>query len=103
MGILLVALLPLSYAFVKERQLSRALYYRAVAMEIVDGEVEVLRAGAGKGFADGSHAYSPRAESAGNLPPGRFMLTREGKRLRLEWEPAKRGRGGHVAREAMLP
>lgn len=103
MGILLVALLPLSYAFVKERQLSRALYYRAVAMEIVDGELDVLRAGAGRVFADGSHAYIPRAEAAGNLPPGRFVLTREGKRLRLEWEPAKRGRGGHVAREVMLP
>jgi len=103
MAILLVALFPLSYAFLHERQLGRACYYRAVAMEIVDGEIEVLQAGPGQTISEGSHPYSTRAESAKNLPSGRFVVTREGKRLRLEWLPERRGKGGPVAREVTLP
>ena len=38
MAILALAMIPLSYAVVRERQLSRALYYRALATEIVDCE-----------------------------------------------------------------
>ena len=103
MAILLVAVFPLSSAFLHERQLGRACYYRAVAMEIVDGEIEVLQTGAWQGISEGSHAYSTRAESAKNLPSGRFVLTRAGKRLRLEWRPDSRGQGGPVAREVTLP
>ena len=51
MAILLVAVFPLSYDFLRERQLSRACYYRAVAMEIVDGEMEVLQGGEWQAFA----------------------------------------------------
>jgi hypothetical protein len=103
MAILIVAMFPLSYDFLRERQLARACYYRAVAMEIVDGEMEVLRAGEWRTFGEGSRPYRVRAESARNLPPGRFELTREGKRLRLEWRPDKRGKGGRVSREVTLP
>ncbi len=103
MAILIVAMFPLSYGFLRERQLARACYHRAVAMEIVDGEMEVLLAGDGRTFGEGSRSYPVRAESARNLPPGRFVLTREGKRLRLEWLPDKRGSGGRVSREATLP
>ena len=103
MAILAATLIPMSYAFLHERQLSRACYYRAVAMEIVDGEIELLRAGEWRAFAEGSNSYSTRAESARNLPPGRFVLTREGKRLRLEWLPEKRKKGGRVSREVTLP
>src|SRR5438876_3763817 len=63
MAILAATLIPMSYAFLHERQLSRACYYRAVAMEIVDGEIELLRAGEWRAFAEGSNSYSTRAES----------------------------------------
>ena len=66
MAILLVAVFPLSYGFLRERQVSRACYYRAVAMEIVDGEMEVLQCGEWRAFGEGSQAYSVRAESAAN-------------------------------------
>ena len=103
MAILLVALLPLSYAFWHEHKLSRACYYRAVAMEIVDGEMEVLLAGEWRAFGQGPQPYQVRAESARNLPAGRFVLTLEAKRLRLEWLPDKRSKAGRVAREVTLP
>ena len=103
MAILVVAMIPLSYGVLRERQLSRALYYRALTTEIVDGEIEILRGGEWSVFREGSNPYPTRAESATNLPPGRFVLTREARRLRLEWVPEKRGKGGRVAREVTLP
>jgi hypothetical protein len=102
-AILVLAMLPLSYAIIRERTLARACYFHAVAMEIVDGEMEALRAGEWRTFAEGSHPYPVRAEAAKNLPRGQFNLTREAKRLRLEWIPEKRAKGGRVARDMILP
>jgi len=45
MAILTLAIMPLAYSFVQERQSLRAEYFRAIAVEIVDGEMEVLAAG----------------------------------------------------------
>ncbi|MDW8310479.1 MAG: hypothetical protein RMK20_13985 [Verrucomicrobiales bacterium] len=102
MSLLLIALLPLSYSILSERRLARALYQRAVAMELVDGELEVLAAGAWRAFAPGMHEYPVRAGAATNLPPGRFVLTVSAERLRLEWQPASGGHGGPVVREVRL-
>lgn len=103
MSVLLVALLPLSYSIVSERRLARSLYLRAVATELVDGEMEALAAGGWRAFAPGVHEYPVRAASVTNLPPGRFVLTITGRQLRLEWQPAVKRHGGPVAREVTLP
>jgi len=102
MSILVLAMFPMAYSFVREHQLCRALYYRAVAMEIVDGEMESLVAGEWRAFKEGSQPYTVRAEAAKNLPPGRFLLTLAEKRLRLEWVPNKSRSGGQMIREASL-
>jgi len=101
-SLLLVALLPLSYSIMSERRLARALYQRAVAMELVDGETEALAAGGWRAFAPGVHEYPVRAGAATNLPPGRFVLTVTPERVRLEWQPAVKRHGGPVAREVRL-
>jgi len=101
-SLLLVALLPLSYSIMSERRLARALYQRAVAMELVDGETEALAAGGWRAFAPGVHEYPVRAGAATNLPPGRFVLTVTPERVRLEWQPAVKRHGGPVARELRL-
>lgn len=103
MGILCAVVLPLAFSFTHEQRSARAYYYRAVAMEIVDGEMESLAAGEWRAFGEGTHDYPARAESARNLPAGRFVLDRHGKRLRLEWRPAKARDGGAVVREVTLP
>lgn len=99
LAILALATVPMTFEFAKENQAARALYYRAVATEIVDGELEVLAAGAWRAFPSGTHPYKVRAEAARNLPPGDFRLTVTEERLRLEWIPQMRGDGGPVARE----
>ena len=99
MALLMGALLPLAYSIASERKFAHAAYQRAMAMEIVDGEMEVLAAGAWRAFATGTREYAVQAGAATNLPPGQFLLTVETGRLRLEWKPAIKNHGGNVVRE----
>ncbi|MFO7900432.1 MAG: type II secretion system protein [Planctomycetota bacterium] len=77
-------------------------YVRAAAMEIVDGEMEVLAAGEWKVYAEGSHPYEVSAEAAESLPPGTFTLTIEDRTVRLEWRPENPKTGLRVAREVTI-
>jgi hypothetical protein len=101
-GIVAVTVLPLAYSVSHEHQFLRGCYNRAVAMEIVDGEMEVLAAGEWHAFKEGTQPYPVQAGSLTNLWPGQFQLTVTGKRLRLEWLPEDKDRGGKVAREATV-
>jgi hypothetical protein len=102
LAILALAVLPMGYSITQERKLARAYYFRAVAMEIVDGEMEVLRAGAWRQFKEGAQPYEPRAESAAQLPPGRFTLTVTGEQLRLAWHAEGKGARSAVVREGRV-
>ena len=102
LAIVIGVLLPLAYSFVSERRLARGYYQRAVAMEIVDGEMEVLLAGEWHAFSPGAHDYQVHAGAATNLPPGRFVLMLQPDKIRLRWLPAVKDRGGPVTREATL-
>ena len=99
MAIFGIAILPLTFSFAQERQVLRMEYFHAVAMEIVDGEMEILAAGDWKNFADGSQAYTVHANAADKLPPGHFQLVKNGNHLRLEWNADEHQGIGTVARE----
>lgn len=101
-SVLMLTLFPLALSFLREQKLARAYYWRALAMEIVDGEAEVLAAGAWRAFTPGTHPYEPRPRAAQNLPSGRYELTLATNRFTLEWVPAKPNSGGHVRREVLL-
>lgn len=96
------AVLPLAYSIASEKRYARALYQRAVAMEIVDGELEALAAGEWRAFTNGVQPYPVRAAALTNLPPGTFLLTLTDKNVRLEWRPAIKHHGGAVVREVKL-
>lgn len=102
LGILATVMLPLSFSFMQETKVCRAYYHRAVALEIIDGEMELLAAGEWRVFRDGRQVYPVLAASATNLPPGEFTLTLRDGLARLEWTPKSRGVGGAVVREARL-
>jgi hypothetical protein len=98
-GILTLTTIPLAFAFIHEANLCRAYYYKAVAMQIVDGEMERLFAGEWRAFEPGEHVYEVKAESAKILPPGEFKLTLNDDGARLEWR--RNGRvNSTVVREA---
>jgi hypothetical protein len=102
MAILLIAFVPLACAFLADAKVLRVTYQRAVAMEIVDGEMEILAAGAWHDLQEGSAPYSVHANAATNLPSGQFLLTRNANHLRLEWSAAKPSGIGHIVREVTV-
>ena len=99
-AILVITMLPLAYSFMQDEKMARHYYRRAVAMELVDGEMEVLLAGECRSFKEGPQPYTFHAASATNLPPAKTVLTIAGRHLRLEWLPDKPLSGGKVTREA---
>ena len=102
MAILAVAILPLAFSYVRETRLLRAEYFHGAAMEIVDGEMEVLAAGEWRDFPEGAQPYTVHARAAANLPPGHFQLTKTGRHLRLEWSSDQRQGIGPVIREVTI-
>ena len=102
-GLMAVVLIPLTVGFFKEAKQMRNLYRESVAMEIVDGEMEILAAAGVEGISAGNHPYAINAAAATNLPPGKFTLTREGKTLRLEWRANEPLEHLRVNREILLP
>jgi hypothetical protein len=99
--IIVTILLPMGFSFVGEQHVCRVYYWRAVAMEAVDGEMEVLAAGEWRTFTEGEQAYAVHSESARFLPPGKFVLRVRERNLRLEWRPDKMRNGAPVIREAV--
>src|SRR5258708_34004562 len=67
LAILLGALLPLAYSLASEKRLARAAYQRAVAMELVDGEMEILAAGEWRAMPAGVH--EDQVHAAARLKP----------------------------------
>jgi hypothetical protein len=102
MAILAIAVLPLGYSLIVDARFLHANYQRAVAMEIVDGEMEILAAGEWHSLPEGTHSYPVHAAAAANLPPGQFQFTRAGNHLRLEWNPDQRRGVGAVIREVTI-
>ena len=102
LGLLATAMLPLAFSFYHEGKLSRAYFYKAVVMELIDGEMEVLAAGEWRALPPGRQSYALRGTAATNLPPGECVLTLGADKARLEWIPKQRGSGGSFAREVVL-
>ena len=103
MSILTVVFFPLCLSWLNEQKALRAGYYRALAIGLVDGEMEILAAGQWRVFPAGAQPYAVTARAVTNLPPGRFLLTVGERALRLEWKPEKPFSGGPVWREMTLP
>ena len=102
-GVLSLILGSFAVAYVYEQKACRISYLRAAAMEIVDGEMELLAAGEWKAYKAGPQEYPVSSEAAKNLSGGRFLLIVEGKRLRLEWTPPQGHEAARVVREVALP
>ncbi len=100
--ILTLAVLPLGYSFARERQALRTEYYRSVIVELVDGEMEILAAGAANSLPDGVQNYPVSSRPLEKLPAGHFQMTKTGSRLRLTWLPDKKCGLGAVVRETKL-
>jgi hypothetical protein len=101
-AILVVAVMPIGYSLVRDVQELHSNYQRAVVMEIVDGEIEILAAGEWRSLLEGTHLYPVHAAAAANLPEGEFQVTRTNNHLRLQWQANERQGLGIIAREVTV-
>ena len=103
--LLATALIPITFSIINDQRTFRNYYFKAIAMEIVDGEMEILKSGYWKEFEQGAQPYPTTAKAGENLPEGDFILTLKGKLIRLEWK-MKEGRYRyyrvHIVREVNI-
>jgi hypothetical protein len=102
LAILTLAIVPLGYSFVRERQMLKIEYQRSVIVELVDGEMEILAAGAAGSLPEGVQNLPVESRAAEKLPAGQFQLTKTGNQLKLEWLPEEKCGLSAVIREATL-
>jgi hypothetical protein len=102
LAILVMALLPLAYSFVADQRAMRAAYERAAAMQLVDGEMELLAAGGWRDYPPGTNVITLTGNAAATLTTNRALLIIETNSIRLEWRTAKRASVG-IIREAKRP
>lgn len=102
LAILTIAIVPLGYAFAREQKVLRMEYQRAVINQIVDGEMEIMAAGAAKNLPDGTQPLAITSRAIDKLPSGHFQLTKTGSQLRVEWSPDEKCGISTVVRETTL-
>lgn len=102
LAILTLAIMPLGFSFARERQMLKIEYQRSVIVELVDGEMEILVAGAAKNLPEGVQNLAVESRAIQKLPAGIFQLAKTGNHLRLEWLPGKKCGIGAIVREATL-
>lgn len=101
MAILAVAVMPLSVTFMTNQITVHRLYQKAVTMEVIDGEIEILAAGEWHSFKEGAQPYPIDEKHAKNILRGAATLTVAGNHLRLEWKPEDGRKGNFIVREAV--
>lgn len=102
MTLLFAAAIPLAYSYSSDQRALRVSYERAVAMECLDGQMEILAAGGWRNQPTGTNQIELPGAAAKNLRPATALLIRDAQSIRLEWRPAGRVTQGLV-REVKLP
>jgi hypothetical protein len=102
LAILTIAILPVGFAFQREYRTLRIEYYRSVVDQLVDGELEILVAGAARNLPDGPQALTVSSRAAQSLPASHFQLTKTGNHLRVEWIPDSKCGLAAISREGNL-
>ena len=100
--VLALVFIPLSVSSSGGLDLARRHYFEAVALQLIDGEMDVLLAGERRKYTLGEYGITPVSEAVQNLPEGKFVLTVKQKQLTLTWVPTKRAKWGRVERVVQL-
>jgi hypothetical protein len=101
-ALIVLVMIPVGYSVHQEHKLARALYYRAIATEIVDGECEWLRAGLWRQLKEGENELESPAASLVNIQPGALIAIRKDNKITVEWRPATKGKAGLIQREFVI-
>ena len=101
-ALLLLVFIPFSVTSSGELDLARRQQFQAVALQMIDGEMDVLLAGERQKYAAGEHTITPPGEAVQSLPEGKFVLTVGEKELTLAWTAVKQAKWGRVERVVKL-
>ena len=99
---LALVFIPLSISSSGDLDLARRHYFEAVALQLIDGEMDVLLAGERRKYTTGEHRIKPVGEAVQNLPEGEFVLSVQDEKLTLAWMPKKLAKWGRVERVVEL-
>ena len=102
LSLLALVFIPLSVSSSGDLDLARRHYFEAVALQLIDGEMDVLLAGERRKYTLGEYGITPVGEAVQNLPEGKFVLTVQEQKLTLAWVPTKRAKWGRVERVVEL-
>ncbi|HJO08437.1 MAG TPA: hypothetical protein QGH16_01205 [Verrucomicrobiota bacterium] len=100
--VLTLVFIPLSVSSSGGLDLARRHYFEAVALQLIDGEMDVLLAGERRKYTPGEHRIKPVGEAVQNLPEGEFVLSLQDQKLTLAWMPKKFAKWGRVERVVQL-
>ena len=100
--VLALVFIPLSVSSSGDLDLARRHYFEAVALQLIDGEMDVLLAGERRKYTTGEHRIKPVGDAVQNLPEGKFVLTVQDEKLTMAWVPTKRAKWGRVERVVQL-
>ena len=100
--VLALVFIPLSVSSSGDLDLARRHYFEAVALQLIDGEMDVLLGGERRKYTTSEHRITPIGEAVQNLPEGEFVLTVHDQKLTLAWVPTKRAKWGRVERVVEL-
>ena len=100
--VLALVFIPLSVSSSGDLDLARRHYFEAVALQLIDGEMDVLLAGEHRKYIPGEHRIKPVGDAVQNLPEGEFVLSVQDEKLTLAWMPKKLAKWGRVERVVEL-
>ena len=100
--VLALVFIPLSVSSSGGLDLARRHYFEAVALQLIDGEMDVLLAGERQKYTTGEHRIKPVGDAVQNLPEGKFVLTVQDEKLTMAWVPTKRAKWGRIERVVEL-
>ena len=100
--VLALVFIPLSVSSSGDLDLARRHYFEAVALQLIDGEMDVLLAGEHRKYTPGEHRIKPVGESVQNLHEGEFVLSVQHEKLTMAWMPKKLDKWGRVERVVEL-
>ena len=100
--VLVLVFIPLSVSSSGGLDLARRHYFEAVALQLIDGEMDVLLAGERQKYTTGEHRIKPVGQAVQNLPEGEFVLNVQDEKLTLAWMPKKLAKWGRVERVVEL-
>ena len=101
-SILMLLFIPFGVTSSGKLDLARRQHFEAVALQMIDGELDVLLAGERQKYLLGEHKITPPGEAVKTLPVGEFILIVKEKQLYLAWVPEKEAKWGRVEREVTL-